>query len=587
MLKILTLIAALLAAAPAWAGATITVDTGGLTTNSGTNSTIIASSGGTPGASFTNGGAFSVSANGSFTTASTTITLVTNGCTVNGTVTAGMGVWDSTVAATNGFGQSKTLIGVVASCSGTTLTLTGSPANPHNNSVGAADSLFFTPPITLDTNTNLTALPGCATTNSQVFCDMTQAINLANASNTSLKDFWIATYTGCTGTGSCSITVTGMIGQASPAAPACSTCTGSAWTIGGLYQWPGTTFVDVVAKALRPGDTLTFTCTGNPATRSGVNNFLSVGNSGDQVTGPIIVNGAAACRPVLTQSGSVSTLNISASSLVVSNLEFQQTGTGTSTIGLGGGSNIVLNNIKVTACAAGDGLNIGAGITAFVIDSSFTGCAANGINTLAVNNYFYGNYLNGNANAGILMGAAGITATVANNLIVGNTGKGLVLTGSPSAGSGRIASIVNNTIANNAGNGFEVQNQNYQFDFHNNIFQNNGGAGGYNVTWTPVSSSAEMSGFHAYNLYYSSSCLGGGALPCVNHVTPNFFANSGEVTSDAMFVNAGTGNYALAAGSPALGTGYPGGFLGASTTGAMSIGAVQSAGSSGNKFVGN
>lgn len=578
MRKLVLALALLFAASPALA-ATIYVDTGGAATNSGTTNNNSPLASGTA-AAFTASANLALTGNAAWTANAASITVTAASCTG---ITAGMGLWDSTAAGTFGSGQTKTVIGVVSSCAGgapATITLTGTGANIA--SITAADAIIASTGIVLDTNTNLTTLPGCTGT-TPVYCDTNQAINIANATNGSSqqKDFWIASYTGCTGTGDCSITITGAAGQNTS-----TNLTGTSpsnWAIGGNYLWPGTNTVDVVMKSLRPGDTVTFTCTSNPATKTLAVPFLSMTNSGDQATGPIVVQGATGCRPLLQQSGSQPVINSAATNIIYSNLELKQTGTGTACAANGSGLNVVWTNIKISQCAGttADGLTIIAGGLAYVTNSEITGATGNGINSAAVGSYFYGNYIHGNSLSGILVSSAGVTSTFANNIIAGNTTRGIYFSGSPSVNSGRISSIYNNTIYNNGGTGLDVASGLAVMYFVNNIFQQNGGAAGFNVSWAVAGSAADFNGYHNNNLFYTTSCAGGAAGACLNNVTLNGFGGSTEVAADALFVNAAGGNFALQNASPAKGTAWPGTLLGSASAGALSMGAIQSAGGGG------
>lgn len=575
---------------PAFALSTIYVDaTNGVSTNSGTTNGASPTANGTNAVVSVSSGT-TQAATSSFTTAGSTFTIA---AACGTTFVAGMGVWDATLAATLGSGQTKAMIGVVASCSGagpSTITLTD---NAQFNSAGSADSLFFSNKITLDTNTNLTSVTGCATKPSTVnYCDGTQAINLASATNSNLRIFWLSSYTGCSGSGSCVITVAGSTSQATATYPTCAggpPCTAMNWAVGGQYIWPTSNTVDVVAKALRPGDTLQFNCAGgNPATKTLAAPFITMASNGDQITGPIIVQGETGCRPLLQQSGSVNVIANTSNNIIYSNFEIKQTGTATLCIAGNTNLNVIYSNLKISQCAGtnADGINIGAGSMQQVLFSEITGATGNGVNSIGVNGYFFGNYIHGNSLSGILLSAAGVTATVANNVISGNTTRGIFFSGSPATNSGRVAQVLNNTVYNNTGNGMEVTSGAAVLYWMNNIFQQNGGGANFNVSWAATGSAAEQAGYHAYNLFYTSSCAGGAAGACLNNVTRNGFGGSTEPTpSDALFTSAGTGDFSLLSLSPAKGAAFPGALLGSASTGALSMGAVQPAGGGGGGII--
>ena len=95
--------------------------------------------------------------------------------------------------------------------------------------------------------------------------------------------------------------------------------------------------------------------------------------------------------------------------------------------------------------------------------------------------------------------------------------------------------------------------------------QNGNAAGESNVEW--AAGAAENVGSHGYNDFYQS----GGTTNLAG-----LTANSTEITTDPLFVNAAGGDFRLKAGSPARSAAFPGQFLGGgSSVGYLDMGAVQ------------
>lgn len=405
-----------------------------------------------------------------------------------------------------------------------------------------------------------------------------QALIIQCATNAnSQKIFWINAVDNVGGTVGTTQTPTG-----------CTSAT-SDWGIGGRYIWPTATAA-LVQAALRAGDTLLFRCTsGGPAIRTGATALLTTTSSGDQTNGFIKIMGDSGCRPLLQASGTAQIIAIGGANTWISNLELKQTGTAASAYNGGAQLNQVLSNIKISQSPV-DGVNLTAGSSFTILNSEITGAGGHGINGGNVTGHVSGSYIHNNIGDGILASSAGLSYFIADNIIASN-GKGIVLSGAPSANSGRESFIINNTIYNNGSNGLEVANANAVMTIQNNIFQQNGGAAGFNVAW--LAGTAELGSYHSNNLFWTSSCGGGAAGKCLSNVTDNYFSTAGgqpntEVISDALFNGAGSGDFSLAAGSPARNAAFPGQLLGATTAGALAMGAMQpAAGAAGNKFVGN
>ena len=429
--------------------------------------------------------------------------------------------------------------------------------NSPTASGSAAAWATGTTAVTLDTNTNLVG----------VAQDGSQSILLGNATNTNQHVFWIASFTGCTGTGACVVTTTGA-----PASPTCSTCTGSAWAVGGRYLMPSGT--EIISGSLRAGDTLIFN--NNPATRT--SSFVAAGSSGNSTLGTINVIGKSGVRPTLTISNTANVLSLGGSitDWRIENLELVQNGGSGAAIAISG-QGVIINNIKVSK--AGGNCVEGFG-TAIVVNSELTGCGGDGLNSATAISSAIGNYIHGNTGNGITNSGSGAGSTIINNLITGNTGRGIYMSGATGVDAGRQTDIVGNTIYGNTNTGLEVTDQDTTVYLYNNIIQQNGGTTYYNVLWS--AGNAQNVSNHSYNLFYSSSCLGGAASACVSNLTPN----STEVSSDALFTNAGGGNFSITSASPAKNAGYPGNFIAGTTTSYRAIGAAQPQGTSGGNIIG-
>jgi hypothetical protein len=115
--------------------------------------------------------------------------------------------------------------------------------------------------------------------------------------------------------------------------------------------------------------------------------------------------------------------------------------------------------------------------------------------------------------------------------------------------------IANNTFSNNGGPGVTVwQKDAKNIDIINNIFHENaalapnGAPQGISFYGSGGDNSVKN------NLFYSSGA--GGTAPIGGSAGwQSKFTQSGNINADPQFVNAGTGNFALNPGSPAIGAG--------------------------------
>ena len=407
--------------------------------------------------------------------------------------------------------------------------------------------------ITLDTNTDISGVPGCAAGT----CDGSQAIYLGNATNSNTQRiFWISSYTGCTGSGSCDITVSQNV--------SCSSCTGSTWAIGGRYLYPGTNVVPVVVAALRAGDTLQFNDT--PASKTSAA-FVTANSSGDSTSGRINVIGKSGVRPTLATSGSNVFTITSGSAWRISNLELTSS---TTAAVITTNSNVLIENVKISGTggsATQHGVTIVNGPVT-ILNSEITGVGGDCINVSSNSSvgFIFGNYLHGCGASGVNAAGTSQTNTISGNVIAANTGRGIYLSGAPSTAGVAKHFIERNTVYGNTDDALEVADADAAVFLFNNILMSTNSAG--IATW--AAGQAEYNGAHGYNVFYSSS----------SGTITGLTTNATESTSDPQLTNPGSGNFSIANASPAAGTGFLGAMpidLGGSTTGYLDMGAVQRA----------
>lgn len=432
---------------------------------------------------------------------------------------------------------------------------TNSGTTDNNSSVingTAASWTTGTTAITLDTNTNFATVPGC----SAGTCDGSQAIFLGNSTNTNQNIFWFTAYSGCTGSGACSITTTASV--------SCATCSANSWAIGGRYFYPGTTGHDVVVAALRAGDTLQFNNT--PASKSTVGYITTTSASGDGTNGTINVIGKTGLRPVLQQTGNTFTISTANGGWKISNLELQ--GNSASSIVNANGA-LFLDNVKIDgtgASATQHGIVINSG--AVVTNSEIGPVGGDGVKSAVNANFYIINSYIHSAGLDCVTDALVNTPAVAviqGNVIANCAGRGIFLSGSPSF-LGAYTNILNNTIYGNGNSGVEVASSNHMVFLRNNIIQSTI-TGVATAKWT--SGTAQLIANHGYNVFWNSVDTNSG----VSGLT----LNATEFGADPKLVNAGAANFAIQDTSPAAGVGY----FGAAPVGSglfagfLDIGALQ------------
>lgn len=412
--------------------------------------------------------------------------------------------------------------------------------------------------ITLDVNTNISTVSGCAAGT----CDGSQAIFLTNATNSNFKIFWLASYTGCTGTGACIITTTGV-----PAAPTCTVCTAQAWAIGGRMILTPANY----EAGIRAGDTVLFN--NSPASRS--TTFITARVAGDATTGPVTYKGKSGQTIVFAETGNAIVLSdVSSGNVIFNNLQITTTAT-TATPVNSSVSGVIFSNLRVSSCSSlttsTAAVVLATTANNKLLYSEITGCGGDAISANMNGHVIFGNYLHGNVGNGITSAAVTSTGAIANNIITGNTGKGISFSGAASIFISNTL-IEHNTIYGNQSDGLNIASGAQGIILLNNIFQDNGQTSGYNVNWT---GSADFTSLHNNNVYYQS----GVGTPTGN--LNNLTTNSTESITNPVFAAAGSNNFAVGNAGSAAATGAPASWLNGSTSSFPDIGAAQRQGGSG------
>jgi parallel beta-helix repeat protein len=402
-----------------------------------------------------------------------------------------------------------------------TPTLTGT-----SNLVSVVGTTVTLPAGTDLTNVNATA--GSATQDS---------INLAAATNTNQKIFWI---TGKAGSGGATPTVTVSV------APT-GTFPSTSWVIGGRHVLTNASIEATVVA----GDTVIFN--NSPAAQAAT--MWTFRNAGAAATGYVKIVGKTGVRPVLTTSNtSVGLIDGGNAMCWVENLEIAQQGASGNAMTMSG-SGAVIYNVKVTDGGA-TGISLSAN-NQRVIRCEVTGVLANGILTGATS-IIFGNYVHACGTDGISNASATPTVVIANNLVTNNGARGIKFTGAASTPVNFIA-VIGNTIYGNADSGLELQDADLTTTLINNIFQDNGaGAGQFNVEGT---GNLDINGsFHAWNCFFKASNN-------LSNITANGQVSGSEVTTDPLMVLPASADFRLKPGSPSENIGYPGQILGLTTGG--------------------
>ena len=429
-------------------------------------------------------------------------------------------------------------MGTIYIDTGGSATNSGSTNNSTASISGTAATASGTT-VTLDALTDLSSVvttPG--STQSSIY--------LSQASNSNKKIFWISNSTGS--------------GGATPQITVDTAPTGittSSWAIGG---WCVLTPASQTG-ALRAGDVAQF----NNSPASAAATLWTFRIAGDSTSGPAKIIGKSGTRPVLTVTNTANVISDGGFfNCWIENFQLVQQGASGSVINLTGIDPHVVN-VKITQ-GGGNGITAtGNGLQ--VIASEVTGCGGDGINYNAQHNLVLGNYIHANTGNGITDAATSPNGTVANNVIAANTGRGIYQSGAIAAASGNLVTIYGNTVYTNLNSGLEVADADADIVLINNIFMNNGNAGGrYNVLW--VAGAAELVGYHGYNVFNTAAAGGSGNVSGLT-------INSTEISTNPLLNNPGSGDFTLQATSPALAIGYPGQLVGATGQGYLDLGAQQ------------
>lgn len=379
---------------------------------------------------------------------------------------------------------------------------------------------------------------------SGVATDGSATIHLNDASNSNQKIFKITAVDDVLKTVTVSVAPTGVVS--------------SAWAIGGRFVYTPAS----IEGALAPGWTMEFGDT--PASRSGAA-FLTARTSGDGTSGYVKIIGKTGVRPKLTITDT--NVVIDANSINkwwIENFELEQQGaSGAAVTGSGGGW--IFHNIKISD-AGGNGMTF-TGTNCTVTASEVTGVGGNGIaqTSGSTPTIIMGCYIHDLTGIGINFSPVNPMGSIIGNVIDTCGNNGIAASGA-STNATNLLQIIGNTVYGCGNSGLEVTDADTRIFLMNNIFQDNGNAAGeYNVEF--VAGSAEIAGWHGYNIFNHA---GGGGGANLSGLT----ATATELTSDPLFVDAAGGDFSLKAGSPAKRAGYPGAFLGGST-GYVDIGAVQ------------
>ena len=378
------------------------------------------------------------------------------------------------------------------------------------------------------------------------------AIYLNDATNANMKIFW-ATATADSGGAAPNITVsvapTGVVA--------------SSWAVGGRYAAPAGNGLNLLDGALRAGDIVTIN--NSPATATV--DWVTCRTAGTSAAGFIKLKGVTGTRPVVTVSNTTQCLDCADIALWwFENLECAQQGaSGNACRALGNGT--VAYNLKVSdAGAVGIEFPNNAGLC---VASEVSGTGTIGISIAGSGTVVKANYIHDNTLVGIQNSGAATYTLLLQNIIDTCTGKGVNDSGAPTTSANRLI-LEGNTVYGCGDSGLEVADIDRQTLVTNNIFSENGNAAGeYNVEW--LAGTAELIGFHGWNVFYHS---GGGGGANLSGLTVNAQVASSEFTTDPGFTDAAGGNFAISSTSPAKASGYPGVFLGGST-GYLDIGAVQ------------
>lgn len=392
--------------------------------------------------------------------------------------------------------------------------------------------------VTLDGSPNLSGLITSGANQS--------AINLASATNSNKKIFWITAFDDTAKTVTVDTAPTGIGGT-------------TTWRIGGRHVWTKAS----IEAAVRAGDIAEF----NNSPGSSAANIITARIAGDSTSGPVTYRGKAGTRPVLTVTSTPSVINDGGLFGVrYENLEVVQQGA-SGNAGTFTGNITQLYNVKVSDGGA-HGLSHTTGGWFRVIGCEITGVLTDGINVTSAQQLILGNYIHDVPGDGFENSSGGMSGLILNNIIDTCAARGVYLSAAVSAAFVGTASIIGNTIYGCGDSGVDIVDQDQIVITLNNILQDNGNAAGEsNIEWE--AGAAEYVGFHGWNLLYNNS---GADAPI--GFTVNAQVAASELTTNPQMTNPAAGDFTLGSSSSAKATGFPGQFLGG-PLGYMDMGAVQ------------
>lgn len=394
--------------------------------------------------------------------------------------------------------------------------------------------------ITLDGSPDLTGVVTSGATQSTIY--------LAQATNSNQKIFWITAADNGAKTVTVSVAPTGV--------------TGSNWAIGGRFVWTPAS----IEGALRAGDLVTV----NNSIASSASTVVTERTAGSSSGGFIKMIGKSGSRPTITHSSTSNCIAGSATASLwwVENLELIQQGASGNALSRTGSGNVIYN-VKISD-AGGVGIsNTNSDNNTRIIACEISGCGGDGINDSG-NDILIGNYVHDVTGDGYEHNQNNGSAIFIRNIFDTCAARGIYFPGAATVQTSLFI-FDGNTVYGCGNTGLEVADTDYSFTMLNNIFAENGNAAGeYNVEWT--AGTAELVSFHAWNLFYSS---GGGGSANLSGLTAGAQVSGSELTTDPAFTNAASGDFSIGSSSPAKAVGFPGAFLGGTSTGYLDMGAVQ------------
>jgi hypothetical protein len=400
--------------------------------------------------------------------------------------------------------------------------------------------------VILDAGTVLTALncvDGSATQS---------AIFLTSASNSNQKIFWCTSSSGSGGaTPTLGLSVT----------PTCAANACGAWNVGGRHL---AVMADAALEAtIRSGDILQYN--NDVATANAVGFTCRTANA----TGvPAIIRGKAGVYPKLEATGTTNVIACAQNNYIFQGLTIRGDGASGVAMALTGNNIEVIDN-KFTRAG---GTCITDGQTLIAILNDITGCLGDGINLTSSQHSLFANYIHA-VGGDCAEDSATTPSLVAEFNIFSLCGaRGLYLSGSPGSPATQLARIVNNTFYKSVNSGLEIVSANTPFILFNNLFLDNATTSGANI----LGGAALTYGPYGYNIIFQS----GG-----NTNVTNYTLASTDLAVNPGLTNPASGDFTLTSSSAARGTGTPGTLLN-SSTGYLSIGAIQPALTGGGHIIG-